>query len=87
MPPKHKSGRVKEQNRNQLKAGDYALIVTQDNDVEFLMPLKNEEDATKPVPKHAFALIAFANRLEDDIWVSNFVEDFFSEYESKDKNN
>ena len=50
MTPKHKSKRVKEQNRNQLKAGDYALIVTPDNDIEFLMPLQNEIETGAAVP-------------------------------------
>ena len=65
MPPKHKRKNIKEQNVNQIKAGDYALIVTPENDIEFLMPLKNEADIKKSVPKNAFALIALANKLSD----------------------
>lgn len=80
MTPKHKSKRVEEQNRNQLKSGDYALIITPDNDIEFLMPLQNEMETGEPVPKHAYALIAFANRISDEAWTTQFVEEFFSEY-------
>lgn len=85
MPPKHKPGRVKEQNRNQLKTGDYALIITQDNDIEFLMPLQNEVETGAPVPTHAYALIAFANRISDEAWTTQFVEEFFSEYNCNKK--
>lgn len=85
MSPKHKSKRVKEQNRNQLKAGDYALIITPDNDIEFLMPLQSEVKTEATVPKHAYALIAFANRLNDEAWATQFVEEFFSEYNYKQK--
>lgn len=86
MPPKHKQKNIKEQNINQIKAGDYALIVTPENDIEFLMPLKSEIDIKKSVPKNAFALIALANKLSDQEWSDNFVNDFFSEYDDKKKN-
>lgn len=86
MPPKHKRNNIKEQNINQIKAGDYALIVTPENDIEFLMPLKNEIDIKKSVPKNAFALVAFANKLSDEEWSDNFVNDFFAKYEGKKKN-
>jgi hypothetical protein len=33
------------------------------------------------VPKNAFALIALANKLSDQEWSDNFVNDFFSEYD------
>ena len=85
MPSKSKRNNIKEQNRNQLNAGDYALIVTPENDIEFLMPLKNEADIKKSVPKNAFALIALANKLSDEEWSSNFVNEFFSEYQNKEK--
>ena len=85
MTPKHKSKRVKEQNRNQLKSGDYALIITPDNDIEFLMPLQNEIETGAAVPKHAYALIAFANRLSDEVWATQFVEEFFSQYNCNQK--
>jgi hypothetical protein len=85
MPAKSKRNNIKEQNRNQLNAGDYALIVTPENDIEFLMPLKNEADIKKSVPKNAFALIALANKLSDEEWSSNFVNEFFSEYQNKEK--
>jgi hypothetical protein len=85
MPAKSKRNNIKEQNRNQLNAGDYALIVTPENDIEFLMPLKNEADIKKSVPKNAFALIALANKLSDEEWSSNFVNEFFSEYQIKEK--
>lgn len=81
MPPKHKRKNIKEQNINQIKAGDYALIVTPENDIEFLMPLKNEIEINESVPKNAFALIALANKLSDQEWSDNFVNDFFSEYD------
>jgi hypothetical protein len=81
MPPKHKRKNIKEQNINQIKAGDYALIVTPENDIEFLMPLKNEIEIKTSVPKNAFALIALANKLSDQEWSDNFVNDFFSEYD------
>ena len=81
MPPKHKRKNIKEQNVNQIKAGDYALIVTPENDIEFLMPLKNEIEINESVPKNAFALIALANKLSDQEWSDNFVNDFFSEYD------
>jgi hypothetical protein len=84
MPAKSKRSNIKEQNRNQLNAGDYALIVTPENDIEFLMPLKNEADIKKSVPKNAFALIALANKLSDEEWSSNFVNEFFSEYQNKE---
>lgn len=85
MTPKHKSKRVKEQNRNQLKSGDYALIITPDNDIEFLMPQQNEIEIGAPVPKHAYALIAFANRISDEAWTTQFIEEFFSEYNCNKK--
>lgn len=81
MPPKQKRKNIKEQNINQIKAGDYALIVTPENDIEFLMPLKNEIEINESVPKNAFALIALANKLSDQEWSDNFVNDFFSEYD------
>ena len=81
MPPKHKRKNIKEQNINQIKAGDYALIVTPENDIEFLMPLKNKIEINESVPKNAFALIALANKLSDQEWSDNFVNDFFSEYD------
>lgn len=81
MPPKQKRKNIKEQNINQIKAGDYALIVTPENDIEFLMPLKNEVEINESVPKNAFALIALANKLSDQEWSDNFVNDFFSEYD------
>ena len=81
MPPKQKRKNIKEQNITQIKAGDYALIVTPENDIEFLMPLKNEIEINESVPKNAFALIALANKLSDQEWSDNFVNDFFSEYD------
>jgi hypothetical protein len=81
MPPKHKRKNIKEQNINQIKAGDYALIVTPENDIEFLMPLKNEIEINASVPKNAFALIALSNKISDQEWSDNFVNDFFSEYD------
>ena len=85
MSPKTRQKNIKEQNRNQLNTGDYALIVTSENDVEFLMPLQDEIDIKQSVPKNAFALIALANKLSDEEWSANFVNDFFSEYEISEK--
>lgn len=60
-----------------IKAGDYALIITEDNDIEFLMPSDQHIASEKPVPKLAIALIAIANKLSDPSWVEMVISDFF----------
>ena len=60
-----------------IKSGDYALIITEDNDIEFLMPAEQEIASNKPVPKLAIALIAIANKLSDPSWVEMVISDFF----------
>lgn len=73
--------------KSHIKKGDYALIVTEDNDIEFLMPMANEVTPTKPVPKLAIALIAIANKLSDKPWVDRVISDFFLDQDKATKNN
>jgi hypothetical protein len=57
--------------------GDYAIIITPDNEIEFLMPNLDEVEDSKPIPKLAIALIAVANLMENDLWVKQTIDKFF----------
>ncbi len=62
-----------------IQPGDYALIVTSDNEIEFLMPDLDEIENKCPVPKLAIALIAVANYMSDELWVNETIQGFFEE--------
>lgn len=66
-----------------IQPGDYALIITSDNEIEFLMPQMNENETSRPVPKLAIALAAIANLMGDDRWVDQVIHSFFGKTKGK----
>lgn len=60
-----------------IQPGDYALIITPDNEIEFLMPNLDEVEDNRPVPKLAIALIAVANLMGNELWVHQTIDSFF----------
>lgn len=66
-----------------IKPEDYALIITPDNEIEFLMPYVNENEINRPVPKLAIALAAIANLMGDDRWVDQVIHSFFGTTKGK----
>jgi hypothetical protein len=66
-----------------IQPGDYALIITPDNEIEFLMPHVNENEINRPVPKLAIALAAIANLMGDDRWVDQVIHSIFGTTKGK----
>ncbi len=73
---------------NQLKRtdifdeGDYALVVTSDNEVRLVTP-RLDDDNDSPVPSLALLLIAVANKLQDSAWVEEIIADYFGDDRSE----
>lgn len=62
-----------------IKPGDYALIVTRNEDIRLVTPGFDYSDLDAFLPRLVLGLIVVANKMLEDEWIDGIIDDYFSE--------
>ena len=66
-----------EQTNILLGDDDYALVLRQDGSLQIFVPRADGPEGDAPVARRALALVAVANKMRDEKWVDDLIEEYF----------